>query len=438
MNRILLAVKPLLRRVTSSIAFYPTLIAISFIALALLMIWGEYKPWIMEIKPSIAILLVGTVDDGRLVLGTLVASIISLMVFSFSMVMVVLNQASAHLSPRLLPGLITAKDNQVVLGVYLGTICYCMILILNIRSADSGIQVPELGILVGMLCGLLCLGLFMYFIHSISQSIQVDTILQRLFKQTAHRLNRESTDKTNESCEAKDWFNIKAPKAGYLKWIQEGELLSLCEKKDMKVRMERCIGHFYIEGSTYLKVSEKLDDTDIHDIHQCFVFYPEESTVDYYSFGFKQISEIAVKSMSPGINDPATAIKVIDILMVLLVQRCQTVEKYVLCDSDETPRIFLNPTQISDLLYDYIVPIKHYSKRDPLVMKRLISGMIQVYLRAEREADKTALIEHILAIREACDKNMDDQMDRDLINMEIRTFNKVSESFSILLLADLS
>lgn len=125
----------------------------------------------MKFKGLIAVVLVDSVEDGRLILGTLVASTISLMVFSFSMVMVVLNQASSNLSPRLLPGLITVKDNQVVLGFYLGTVCYCLMLILNIHPNAETARIPAFGILIGMCLGLSCLGFFTYFIHWISQAI---------------------------------------------------------------------------------------------------------------------------------------------------------------------------------------------------------------------------------------------------------------------------
>ena len=102
------------RLIIGSIAFYPTIIAVVFFIVAMLMMAFEYQGFAGDIKSRISFLLVNSQEDARLILGTLVGSIISLMVFSFSMVMLVLNRATATLSPRVIPGLITDKSNQVV------------------------------------------------------------------------------------------------------------------------------------------------------------------------------------------------------------------------------------------------------------------------------------------------------------------------------------
>ena len=92
------------QRILHSLAFYPTLIALGFSSCAWLSMSIEYQPWLMALKPQVDVGLVRNADNARLILGTLVAGILSLMVFSFSMVMVVLNNAAAALSPRVIPG----------------------------------------------------------------------------------------------------------------------------------------------------------------------------------------------------------------------------------------------------------------------------------------------------------------------------------------------
>ena len=115
-------------------------------------------------------------DNAREILGTLITSIISLTVFSFSMVMVVLNGAASRLSPRVLPGLISDRRNQLILGNYLGCILFFLLMIafINKNEPDS---LPAFGVLLAVLMGLGCMALFVVFIRSISQSIQVDWIV---------------------------------------------------------------------------------------------------------------------------------------------------------------------------------------------------------------------------------------------------------------------
>lgn len=434
MQRLRLVVKEWLRRITESIAFYPTLIALGFIVLALLLIWAEYEPWLMEVKQRIDVVLVESVEDGRLILGTLVASTISLMVFSFSMVMVVLNQASANLSPRLLPGLITVKDNQIVLGVYLGTICFCLMLILNIHPTADEARVPGFGIFVGLCFGLCCLGLFAYFIHSISQAIQVDHILDRLLQETLLRIQKNHSDGEMPEPQVENWFTLKTPHAGYLKWIQREDLMNLCCRHDMQLQMVEPIGFFYVTNTPYVRASRSVDGDLADEIHQCFLFYPQERLGDYYSFGFKQISEIAVKALSPGINDPATAIKSIDMLVMLFIEKCAKDEVSVLFDKTSSARIFLQPARLDDLLQKNITPIREYAKQDPIVMRHLLNGLCRVWSTLERKEHRNTLRRHIIAVRDSCDSALKNALDRTSINEGLSEFNRLANEQAVALI----
>jgi uncharacterized membrane protein len=164
-------------------ALYPTLIALGFLALCLLVMRIEYQPWLMSLKHHVDAGLVRNAENARLILGTLFGGIMTLMVFSFSMVMVVLNNASASLSPRVIPGLINDKGHQKTLGFYLGTILYSLLLITSIEQ-NSSTRAPSLGVLISLGLGIACVGLFVHFIHSISRSIQVEYILNNLYHDT--------------------------------------------------------------------------------------------------------------------------------------------------------------------------------------------------------------------------------------------------------------
>ena len=135
------------REMVSSIGFYPSMLSVMFLIFGLISIAVEYSSLSMEFKKLIGVLLVDSEENARTILSTLAGSIISLTVFSFSMVMVVLNSASASLSPRVLPGLITRKSHQLVLGFYLGSIIYTILMLINIRTiGDGDMGIPSLGI----------------------------------------------------------------------------------------------------------------------------------------------------------------------------------------------------------------------------------------------------------------------------------------------------
>lgn len=126
------------RAIVNSIGFYPSLLSVAFLIFAVLTMSVEYLAPIVQFKLLISFILVDSAENARTILSTLAGSIISLTVFSFSMVMVVLNSASASLSPRVVPGLITRKSHQMVLGFYLGSIIYSIIMLIDINKLDNG------------------------------------------------------------------------------------------------------------------------------------------------------------------------------------------------------------------------------------------------------------------------------------------------------------
>src|SRR5690606_15243639 len=138
------------------------------------------------LKEKLGLLIIDNADTARSLLSTLIGGVISLMVFSFSMVMILLNQASTNYSPRLLPGLISNKRHQFVLGFYIGTILFNILCLINVLPGDNPFQIPAFTILIAIMLGPVCLILFVFFIHSISEAIQINNILQRLYQVTTH------------------------------------------------------------------------------------------------------------------------------------------------------------------------------------------------------------------------------------------------------------
>ena len=417
------------RLIIGSIAFYPTIITMGFFGFSIIINLIEYRPWMMDLKETLSFILVKSKEDARLVLGTLVGSIISLMVFSFSMVMVVLNRASATLSPRVIPGLITHKSNQTVLGFYLGSIVYCLILIVNIQSEGSN-SIPDFGILMAMIFGIMCLGFFMFFIHSISQSIQVDNILKRIQGKTERRMESLSLADDEDLIkmpETEEWLSLKSPDAGYIKEIKVKELLKMAKKHKLKIKLDVPIGYFLVEGYPYLKINKQTDKEVEQEIHNCFISYPQEWLDDHYSFGFKQISEIAVKALSPGINDPGTAVKAINLLSVLFIQKMKITDKYFVTDDDNEPRLFFEPIELNDLLYQNLTSIREYGKTDALVMITLLNCLKNILYADQQCQHHSVIIEHIESIAESCKEHITNSIDMKNIQAVLKSIAPLTQ-----------
>jgi uncharacterized membrane protein len=432
-------------KVINSIAFYPTLLSIVFLVLSLIIIQVEYSEYLIGLKKELSISLVNNSDNARLILGTVVGSIISLMVFSFSMVMVVLNRATATLSPRVLPGLISNRFHQMVLGVYLGTIIFSLLLIVNIDAPDREFQVPSLGILISMILSFICLGLFVYFIHSISEKIQVDNILNDLKKSTYKAIQESDIaeeDRENQNSSSvqnsnfNNWYKQKASKSGFLKRISFKSLKDFCIKYDVKVKMEIQTGTYLVEHYPFALTDKELDDEQNKALLACFTLYTEEHISDHFSFGFGQISEIAVKALSPGINDPGTAIRAIDLLAELFIQLMLIRQQVFIKDEDGNICVYLMPITFEDILFQNFTPIRNYGQQDVKVMLQLLASLEKML---EVDYDKKVYYKEIynftFSTINSCEGKFANKLDREQLNKMIYKINlkfPVQQKFDLL------
>lgn len=417
------------QRVTHSMAFFPTLIAVGFLLLCILNMAIEYQPWLMALKQRFDFGLVRNPDNARLILGTLVGGILSLMVFSFSMVMVVLNNASASLSPRVIPGLISSKSHQKTLGFYLGTILYALLLITTIEQTEQH-QAPSLGVLITLGLAIACLGLFVHFIRSISQSIQVEYILNNLYATTLAKLTSrvELLDGNEQPSWPADqgWVVVNAQRSGYFKTLNIHILNRLLVDNDLRMTVLIHRGFFVMPGHPLLKLDRKVDDELCQQLLDCFDFFVEQYASAHYVFGCQQISEIAVKALSPGINDPGTAITAIDMLSVLFCKRLQLPDLDSAPLAGEAPRVVFFELSLDQLLQQTFGPIRTYGRSDPQVLTNLLEAFKNLMFQNPRAHHQAELITHARSVVETADRHIAIRRDREELNDMIERFNKAA------------
>ncbi len=415
----------LYHRVTGSIAFYPTLIAVGLASLCVVTIVLEMT-WLQPYKEDLDLRLVKNADNARLILGTLVGGIISLMVFSFSMVMVVLNSAASSLSPRVIPALISSRSHQVVLGVYLGTIINSLMLISTIQEGDD-INVPSLGIFLALGLAVICLCLFVYFIRSISLSIQVDFILNRVYKQTLAQLRtrrRQLQDSHGPAWpDDAQWSVVRARRSGYFKALNVTAAHDVLDDHDARMTVQVHYGFFVMPGHPLMRIERELDDDCTNRLLDCFDFYVEEYAHRHFFFGFKQIVEIAVRALSPGINDPGTAIKAIDMMGVLFAERMKLPDHDVVPE-EGAPRIFLRELDLHRMLLLAFGSLRGYGQNDLQVLLTLLQACKNLLFSAPGIEHERVILRHAQAILEQATASLDGALDRQAIAEAVRMLNQ--------------
>lgn len=382
--------------IINSIAFLPAIIAFLFLALSLLMISFDFSAAGKNIKAQLHWLSLKDASTARSIISAIAAGIISLTVFSFSMVMIVLNQAASQMSNRVLDKLIGNRSQQWVLGFYIGTIVYALFLLSTIRDIDSGIYVPALSTYLLITFTIIDIFLFIYFLHYITISVKYDTIIGRIFEQTKHSLEKKCNQQkaAGKQYYLQEGLKIKATISGSYEGFQKKKLLKLCEKENLIIAFIYPVGTFVLKGSPFLVIlnvsgiSKECED-EIHALTNI----QHEIIEDNYYYGFRQLKEVAVKALSPGINDPGTAILSLHALADLLAFRASHFPETSIADSKGMVRIVVNEKTFDEIFTDYFLPVWDYGKNDRSIQQEMHLILLQLLSMSDNKLVRELLEE---------------------------------------------
>lgn len=367
--------------IIQSIAFYPMIISLGFLLLALGSLQFENLEIVSAIKKKIPYIFIEDYETARSILSTIIGGIISLTVFSFSMVMVVLNQASSNFSPRLLPSLISNKRHQIILGFYIGTLLYCIIILTALGAYGVDSESLGLSTMFAALASLVCIIFFVYFINSISIAIQIHNIVDKIFLSTAKYLDEElEIQKENEivfnSIESEGWLTINIKETGYYRDFDTSLMLDSLKDKDSHIEIIPYINEHVWKGMPVLRIKDSVSQEEIENLLFCFSISSDRHDSDRGLTGMIKLTEIAVKAMSPGINDPGTAINAINKTGQLLDKTLRFPD----LDSRkiENANLIITKHSISakELMRILIQPIRLYSKHDNSVIYVLVKSLL--------------------------------------------------------------
>ncbi|WP_120997224.1 DUF2254 domain-containing protein [Stutzerimonas urumqiensis] len=407
------------RATRQSIAFYPVLISIGYVLVAAAAIALDSSALADRLRAVVPSGLT-SVENARSILSTLVTGVVSLVVFSFSMVMVVLNGAAARLTPRVLPRLISDTRNRIILGIYLGTILY-LLMLMSLLDKARPTQVPILGVLLSLVFGMACMALFVVFIRSISQSIQVDWVVSDLYRGAHGSLDRlqHRLKAYQATPDDSHWFCLDTRQAGYLRNVNERQLSKLLCGRDLIARLQVEPGFFLHRGHPLIRLSAPLSQEDVEEVLDCFDFHDDEMAGDQFAYGLRQISEVAVKAISPAINDPGTAVRALNLIAVILDRLAGTPPVDVGCFDQGRPRLYYRQPDMRALLRAVIAPIRTYGRHDPQVGIAVLQCLKQPLHRALTDEQLEALWDELQALRHDLDEHLGNPWDRRAVNEQI-------------------
>ncbi|MEO6638488.1 MAG: DUF2254 domain-containing protein [Ginsengibacter sp.] len=386
-------------KIAGSIAFYPAIIAIGFLLLSWGMLEIDFSPWGKQMKGSLSWLSLKDASTARSIISTVAGAIISLTVFSFSMVMIVLNQAASQMSNRVLTSMIENRFQQVILGFYIGTIVYALFLLSTIRDINSGVYVPALSIYILILLTVIDIFLFIYFLDYVTQTVKYETVIHRVQKQTMDTMKKNFVDIRDEtiSWDGLPGVEVFTKESGYFQGINKRKVLKIASEQNLYISFLHEETTYLIKGSLFMVVycDHKIEDDLLKELLEATDFYKGQPIDRNAYYGFNQLAEVAIKALSPGLNDPATAVISLHSLSDLFSYRLYHSPAEIINDDDGKPRIHIPFYSFSDLFEKCIHPIWNYGKDDQYIQDEIVL-MVQQLKKADHKNMYTGVFNILL------------------------------------------
>lgn len=360
-------------------------------------------------------------EGARAVLSTVASSMITVAGLTFSITMLTIQLASSQFGPRLLRNLMRDRSTQVVLGIFVSTFIYCLLVLRTVRGTEGASWVPHLSVALGVFLTLVSLGMLIYFIHHVARSLRLETVLTQLTKEAKDSIDllypelHGNSPRTDEETLCRNAAGVAASTAsaclsttsGYVQAVRLDALLDLASRNDLFIEVRAGPGEFVIPGDDLVAAWPadrwpKCDD----EIRQCFTIGSERTPVQDLAHSSGRLVEIAQRALSSGVNDPVTAIYCLDRLREILVHLAQReIPSPLRLDRCGQPRIWSEPHDRDAFASVTLADVLRYGSREPMLMTKIamladelrsIIGQEQSPLLARLQSSVTDVSKNIL------------------------------------------
>ncbi len=416
-------------RIRSGFWFVPTVMAGSAVVFAFASVAVE-APLTEWMERNLGWSFTGGAEGASAVLSVIAGSMITVAGVVFSMTLVTMSLAMSQLGPRLLRNLMRDTPTQVVLGTFVATFLYCLLVLRMVRRAEEVAFVPHVSVALAVLLAVLSVGVFIYFIHHVSVSIQVNEISARVSKDLIERIDHlfpESVEQAAPKPSAdpsdagfpgavdKDVATVDADGDGYLQFIDIEALLTLATEENLVVRLERRPGSYIVASRPLAaiwpgsRVTSGLKDQ----VRSFFVLGRQHTPEQDIEFGVNQLVEIAVLALSPGRIDPFTAITCVDQLgSVLCRLAAREMPSPLRHDEKKQLRVIARTHTFAELADAAFSQIRQYGRSSLAVTIRLLETISLVAGFAHRPQDRITLLQHAEMIARGAIESLPDIEDR--------------------------
>jgi len=398
-----------IRRVLDSFWFVPGvgLVLALIVAEALVALEPALPGAIDDLIPAVG------PDGSRGLLSAIATSMLAAAATTFSITIAVLTLTSSAYGPRLVRSLMADRGNQVVLALLVSSSLFAMLVVRHVRAGDVSEFVPHLAVNVAIVLAVASIVALVYFIHHISASIQISRLATGVRDQLVALLDElypehESAGRAPSSRWAaiQEGADVRVGTSGYVASIDHEHLVGAAAAVGARVELSVRPGTLVCAGDTIARVSSapapsnrpeaaaRLDAAVIAAIS----IDDERTPVQDAEHLVRQLVDVAARALSPGVNDPITALTAIDALTISMTSAAGRPDPQgVLLDDEGDPRVLVAPRELSSLAVDAVDLVRQYVADQPLVAHRLLD-LLERLIAREGASARTA------AYRDAADR----------------------------------
>lgn len=386
----------------TSFWFVPTLMVLGASGLALTTVAIDESERFAFVS-EVGWVYTGGPEGARALLSTVAGSVITVAGVTFSITIAALTLASSQFGPRLLRSFVRDTGNQVVLGTFIATFTYCLLVLRTVRGVEDIRFVPHISVSVGVALAMASLGVLIYFIHHVAISIQVEQVIAAVSEELDEAIDRlfperlghgpppETAPHQPDSTPAL----VVAHHGGYVQVIDTDALMHLACEHDLVLRLVKQPGDFVVVDDALACIwpEARADEEVAGRLNQAFVLGTQRTHIQDVLFAVNQLVEVAVRALSPGINDPFTAMVCIDRLGAALCRvagrRLPALHRY---DDGGRLRVIVEPVTFAAIVNAAVDQIRQYGRTSAAVTMRLLEMLTVVATHSDNPAHHEALL----------------------------------------------
>lgn len=374
--------------------------------------------------PDLWWLYSGDARSARDLLSSLLSGLMTMTSLIVSVTFVILTLAANQLGPRLIATFMADRQIQVVLGLFLGTILYVLMVLRTLNDTLGSEGVPHIAVTVGSVLTTICLFALLFYVHKIARAIIADNVVARVADDLGNDIRSMLPEEAGQAEPALPDLArpragaISLDRAGYIQVVDYGGLVSIAGREGVLLEVNVRAGHFILRNGEHVVFHGKrpLNREAVEAVRGAFLVDGERTPAQDLEYGLRQLVEIALRALSPGINDPYTAVAVIDRLGAALEEILQrSLQPTVWRDKDGEVRVIAQRSDVQGLTDAAFDAIRQAAGELPTVLIRMADVLGQLAPVLRSAPMREAVVGHLAKLAETAKEAPLAPSDREVI-----------------------